>query len=87
MNTHDIGFARDFSKKRCGYSYTRLRQICCGIKRQVRACAIHAISGLENKCDEIVRGTNECQANSIKTINRLSFGLMWPRQPVHKKFA
>ena len=41
-----MGFTRDFSKKRCSYSYTRLRQIPCGIKRQVRACAIHEISGL-----------------------------------------
>jgi len=59
MITHDIGFARDFSKKRCSYSYTRLRQIPCGIKRQVRACAIHAISGLAswNVCAAISPGS------------------------------
>ncbi len=59
MITHDIGFTRDFSKKRCSYSYTRLRQIPCGIKRQVRACAIHAISGLAswNVCAAISPGS------------------------------
>ena len=46
MITHDIGFTRDFSKKRCSYSYTRLRQIPCGIKRKMRVRAIHAIFGL-----------------------------------------